>query len=157
MRFGDVRALGVEGVSPNPEVHQGTQNHHLFCINQVACSSCFVFFPTSTDFLLRTEHLFPLENHTSPHNSRPSVGDSDSKSRHVILAQLIRALHALAMAIEHKGHLAQINPMKFKSKLLGNSCKERMCFFAKDVYRKDIIWNCQGTLHGEGLTERQRV
>lgn len=32
----------------------------------------------------------------------------------------------LAVVIEHKWHLAQINPMRFKSQILGDSCEERI-------------------------------
>ena len=47
---------------------------------------------------------------------------------HVIMDQLIRARTPLAMVMEGKRHLAQINPRRFKSKLLGDSGRKNISF-----------------------------
>lgn len=44
MRFGDVRALRIVRVSPDPEVHQETHNHHLFCLIKLPVVGLFFLF-----------------------------------------------------------------------------------------------------------------
>lgn len=92
----------------------------------------------------------------SHHSSPPLVGDSDSKRRLVILDHPVRdSGPSLAVGIQHRWHLAQSNPMRFKAELWGELLGRKNISSQRTFKWKDIVQSFWRTWHGEGLTWRK--